>query len=110
MDMSEVSSVEGIRYGLGMIAYITAISIFGGLFFIIGIVLVSERELAIGSISTLIGFVVLYAGFVGTTYKIIADGVARGNQATAVAPSATKKPTSDSQNRSTTTAKKVEEE
>lgn len=105
--MAEVSSIEGIQYGLGMIAYITAVSIFGGLIFIVGIAMAGEGEFGIGLILTLVGFIVLYAGFVGTTYKIIADGVARGNQATAVAPSATKETDNHTQNESTTTAKKV---
>lgn len=78
--MARVSPAEGIRYGIGLLGYTLAVTIFGLLIFIVGISLIYRQSIVLGAILFLAGGVATYAGFAGTLYKVIADAVAKGNE------------------------------
>jgi hypothetical protein len=78
--MARVSPAEGIRYGIGLLGYTLAVTIFGLLIFIVGIALISRQSFVLGAILFLAGGVATYAGIAGTLYKVIADAVAKGNE------------------------------
>jgi len=78
--MARVNSVEGIRYGFGTIGYMLGVVVFGLLFFVVGFVMLDNQSPGGGIVMILIGASVLYAGFAGTTYKVIADAVDKGTQ------------------------------
>lgn len=60
--------------------YIIGVSLFGFLFMVLGVVLLQQSSPIIGVLLTVVGFVVTYAGMAGTLFKVIADGVAKGNE------------------------------
>lgn len=94
--MARVSVIDGMRYGISMLGYILGVTIFGFLFFIVGIFFFYDQSPVIGVPLTIIGSTVLYAGLAGTGYKIIADAVAKGNENAATTPTAQKVPESES--------------
>jgi hypothetical protein len=78
--MARVSPAEGIRYGIGLLGYTLAVTIFGLLIFVVGIALIYRQSIVLGAILFLAGGVATYAGFAGTLYKVISDAVAKGNE------------------------------
>jgi hypothetical protein len=77
--MATVSTIDGIKYGFRLLGYGLAVFLIAGLVMGIGAVMSDSSEI-IGGIIVLIGALVFYAGFLGTVYKVIADGVSIGVQ------------------------------
>lgn len=92
--MARVSAAEGIRYGFGLLGYLLAVFVFGLVLTVAGFVLVRNSP-AIGIIVVLLGGVSLYAGIFGTTYKVIADAVDKGNRGQISTPTAQKTATKE---------------
>jgi hypothetical protein len=78
-----VSVREGIEYGFSLLAYILGVGVAGGIVIAIGFVLFDGGGIsaAIGGLLFLVGIIVIYAGFLGIAYKVIADGVKVGIEA-----------------------------
>lgn len=76
--MPEITEVDGIRYGLGMISYIGTMALLtligGGL---TGYLFTKEAFLPMLVVGVITFFLVL-AGMMGLIYKVIVDGVERG--------------------------------
>ncbi len=71
---------EGISYGFSMIGFLLVVVWLGAIPIIVGSAMISEdSQRFIGWLVAGIGYTVLLAGSYGAMYKIIADGVARGN-------------------------------
>jgi hypothetical protein len=101
--MARVSAAEGIRYGFGLLGYLLGVFIFGLVLTVGGFVLVRNSP-TVGIIVVLLGGVSLYAGIFGTTYKVIADAVDKGNRGQRSTPTAQK--TAKKQSSGTQTATK----
>ncbi len=69
-------------YGIEHFGYVLGVTTFGLLFCIIGIAVIVQGSLLVGVLLILVGIIASYAGFVGTMYKVIADGVAKGTEIT----------------------------
>jgi hypothetical protein len=75
--MANVDPVQGVKYGFQLMGYVSAV-IFGGVLIIyIGV----ESEGELGLLIALLGALTINAGLVGILYKVIADGVEKGNLA-----------------------------
>ena len=78
--MGFVTWSEAISYGFSMFGYFLCIGSVSGWLIFSGIDYISETgELFLGWIMVGIGFVVAVSGLYGAMYKMIADGVGRGN-------------------------------
>jgi hypothetical protein len=89
--MQAVGVGESIRYGFKLMAYFALIILISGIITIFGsgMILSAQQglyggtdtgQLLIGLLISLGGVAVLYAGLMGSIYKVIADAVQRGNQ------------------------------
>lgn len=91
--MARVSAVEGIRYGFSIMAYYVVVILIGNLIMGIGGGMMGAGLETAGLHDSpdwgtvIIGFVVfgfgllsVLAGVFGAVYKLIADGVAKGNE------------------------------
>jgi hypothetical protein len=78
--MVAVNTIDGIKYGFRLLGYLIAVFLIGGLIAGFGAAM-AEDSPAVGGIIAIIGAVIIYAGFLGTMYKVIADGVQAGNVA-----------------------------
>lgn len=87
--MSEVDTVDAIRYGGSLIVYLIAIYFGGGIISLIGFAVMGAGAggpfssgnpllVLIGVLFIIGGYVVVIAGSLGIGYKVIVDGVARG--------------------------------
>ena len=78
--MGNVAWSEAMSYGITMVGYFAFVCFLGGLSIFTGIAAIAENEnRMLGSILFFLGSSVLMAGYFGAMYKIIADGVGRGN-------------------------------
>ena len=75
--MANVNPVDGIVYGFRIIGYLIAVFIAGGLVALIG----DSIGGAVGVLIAFVGGLVIFAGFLGIQFKLIADGVERGIRA-----------------------------
>jgi hypothetical protein len=80
---STVSVQEGIRYGFGLLGYLLGVGGIGGITLLVGFGLFRSGGIlaALGGLLVIAGVVVVYAGFLGIAYKVIADGVKVGVEA-----------------------------
>ncbi|MFB6189936.1 MAG: hypothetical protein ABEI57_08630 [Halapricum sp.] len=76
--MVAVNTVDGIKYGFRLLGYLIAVFLIGGAIAGVGGAMVEDSP-AVGGLIAIVGIVVIYAGFLGTMYKVIADGVEAGN-------------------------------
>ena len=83
--MVAVNTIDGIKYGFRLLGYLIAVFLIGGFIAGIGAAMVEDSPF-IGGIIAIFGVVIVYAGFLGTMYKVIADGVEAGNRAANGAP------------------------
>lgn len=72
----QVTTEEGIRYGLGLLGYAFIVVIVGLGLAWVGWSIVGPG--VAGAVLVLVGVVIFYAGILGLGYKVIADGVAAG--------------------------------
>lgn len=90
--MVAVNTVDGIKYGFQLMGYLLGVGIVAMFVIGIGSGMVGSAQgglygetnfgqLVLGAIITLVGVLTLYAGMMGLLYKVIADGVERGNRA-----------------------------
>lgn len=80
-----VSVGDSLRYGVGLIGYALAVGLLGGFLLALGGRLLNPFVPApgfgvMGTLFTLAGLVVLFAGMLGVGYKVIADAVAVGHR------------------------------
>jgi len=75
--MATVSTIDGIKYGFRLLGYGIAVFIIALVVIAIGGAIGQSSEI-VGGIIVLIGVLILYAGVLGTLYKVIADGVSVG--------------------------------
>lgn len=80
---STVSVKEGIKYGFGLIVYLFGVGGVGGVTMLVGVLLArgGGSMAVVGALLGIGGFVVIYAGFLGVAYKVIADGAKVGIEA-----------------------------
>jgi hypothetical protein len=86
-----VSTTDGIKYGFKLLGYFLVVGVIGGVIAAIGAGMVAASVetgrysdpnfmgILAGALITLFGLAVVYAGILGTTYKVIADAVYLGN-------------------------------
>ncbi len=86
-----VSTTGGIKYGFKLLGYFLAVGIVGGIIAAIGGGIAAASAgtgpyadpniggTLVGGLISLFGVAVIYAGLLGTTYKVIADAVYLGN-------------------------------
>jgi hypothetical protein len=90
-DMTAVNMVDGIRYGFQIIGYVIGVAILGGIVVAIGSGILGAGTgglrsdgnpimILIGGGIWILGASIIYAGFIGSMYKMIADGVEKGTQ------------------------------
>jgi hypothetical protein len=75
--MATVSTIDGIKYGFRLLGYGIAVFVIAAIVIGIGL-LIGDSSAIVGGIISLIGALILYAGILGTLYKVIADGVSAG--------------------------------
>jgi len=80
--MSRVSTGEGIKYGFSLLGYLVAVSLVAFVVVAIGAGMAGRSvengtfgEAILGALVVLAGVLIFYAGFIGTVYKVIVDGV-----------------------------------
>lgn len=79
-----VNTVEGIKYGFGLLVYLLGVGLAGGIIAIIGAIIAQGGGIVatlIGGLILLAGVLVIYAGGLGIAYKVVADGVKVGVEA-----------------------------
>lgn len=83
--MVAVSSVDGIKYGFGLLGYLLAVVVAGGVLILIGTGFspgpYSAGNPVLVMVFVLAGMAIIYAGGLGLLYKVIADGVHVGTVA-----------------------------
>ena len=82
--MVNVDPAEGIVYGFRLIGYALGVFIIGFILFGVGGVLLESDSPILGGIILLFGFLTIFAGFLGVNYKIVADAVEKGMNASNV--------------------------
>jgi hypothetical protein len=87
--MSEISPMEGIKYGFEIMVYLLGVFLAGGLVLLIGAGMMGAGMpsdgfgdpnyglIFIGFLLTMVGVLTFYAGIIGSLYKLIVDGVSR---------------------------------
>ncbi|WP_435332721.1 hypothetical protein [Haloarchaeobius sp. TZWWS8] len=89
--MDRVAPDEAFEYGLSLVERVAAVVFVGGVPTFFGAVLfVRDIAPVLGFILIVVGAVISLSGLVGLTYKVVADGVARGLQEAAAAEAADK--------------------
>lgn len=78
--MVTVSVLDGIKYGFRLIGYVLGVGLAAGVIMIIGVAIADAggSTAAFGGLVALFGFLAFYAGMMGIMYKVIADGVTMG--------------------------------
>lgn len=87
---SAVGAVEGIKYGFKLLWYFLGVAIVGGIVSSIGFGMMASSSggmyaepslggMAFGFLLGTFGVAIVYAGVLGTGYKVIADAVYLGN-------------------------------
>ena len=80
--MSRVSNREATDYGISLIRYFMGVILAGGGLIMAGELIgwgsSTDEMLTLGLIVSILGCLLLVAGFYGAFYKVIADGVQRG--------------------------------
>lgn len=76
--MARVSAIDGISYGFRLFGYGSAVTVISLLVVAAGALMLSEDQPLVGVLLILGGFTTLYAGIMGSLYKVIADGVDKG--------------------------------
>lgn len=79
--MVNVSTEEGIKYGFRLMGYAILVFVAGIVVAAIGAGLMDGGSEAVGGLIAIFGILVVYAGFLGMGYKVIADGVEKGVRA-----------------------------
>ena len=82
--MANVSPTEGITYGFRLIGYAIGVFIVGFVLFAVGAVFLDGGSPVLGGIVFLFGSLTIFAGFLGINYKVIADAVEKGMNASNV--------------------------
>jgi hypothetical protein len=88
--VTAVNVFDGIKYGFRLMGYILGVLVVGGIIMFVGVGIMSQADggmysepntgsLLLGGLLLLFGGATIYAGFMGTAYKVIADGVQKGN-------------------------------
>ncbi len=98
--MTTVRLRESASYGARLYAYLLGVTLLGGGCLAVGLVLAAPELSALlagggadtamavgGAVLAVLGLSILLAGYLGAGYKLIADAVAVGDQATAPSPS-----------------------
>jgi len=91
--VSRVSTSEGIRYGFSLLGYIVGVSFVAFIVIAIGAGIAGGSAnnqdfggLFLGGLVALVGVLIFYAGFIGTVYKVIVDGVSTAMERSEPAP------------------------
>lgn len=91
--MSRVSTGEGIKYGFSLLGYLVGVSFVAFVVMAIGAGMaggsVENGEFGgafLGGLVVLVGVLIFYAGFIGTVYKVIVDGVSTALERTEPVP------------------------
>ncbi|MFT4880659.1 MAG: ABC-type Na+ efflux pump permease subunit, partial [Salinirussus sp.] len=90
--MVAVSVLGGIKYGFRLIGYALGVLIVGIVIAVIGFLLLNTGggrfgagpgagQLLLSAGVVLLGILIIFAGVLGSLYKVVADGVERGNRA-----------------------------
>lgn len=93
--MANVNPITGIKYGFELMAYGVAVWLIAILVMGAGIALADGGSTIAGGIVALIGFLAFFAGLFGMSYKLIADGVEKGVNASKVAISSSRSSSED---------------
>ena len=76
--MSNVSAIDGVKYGFRLMGYLIAVYIGAAIIIAIGFAIAEDGSAGLGGIIILLGGLTLFAGLLGMGYKVIADGVEKG--------------------------------
>jgi len=80
--MTAVSVIDGIAYGLKLLFYVLGVVLLGALFIGFGAITFtrgsSPNTYFMSATSGIVGIIVVYSGFLGLGYKMIADSVKKG--------------------------------
>jgi hypothetical protein len=90
--MAAVSVLGGIKYGFRLIGYALGVLIIGIVVAVVGFLLLNSGggrfgagpgagQLLLSAGVVLLGVLIIFAGVLGSLYKVVADGVERGNRA-----------------------------